>query len=346
VVKWSAPISGRQVEILQWIADGCPDGVMTGYSYKTTARALQGRRLVTAGVRAGAWRAEVTDVGRYYLEHGCYPPDLWAELSSRGRPVGSPVRARFTPVRSPTPARPTRPAEAAGAAARVPTIDELAADLVARVVAAGGVLEADDTLAGDAGKKLVAGARHAPGLPFGKQLRIRSRGLVSRICEVHLYEDFSVRVTEQPVPVPQRVARLHPAAAAYLDDADRHEVSKDCLSRATRILHALASEAQSRGHEVTALRPARCQYNSSALSKTASWPSASMGSATRSGSASSKDPAAPQSHTAPTAAGACRAGAPPAPPRSSQPAACGSSSSTATAAMPGQPSSATPRLAG
>jgi hypothetical protein len=128
--------------------------------------------------------------------------------------------------------------------------------------AAGGVLEADNSLVGDAGERLVAAARRVPGLPFGKQLRIRRRDLLSRIREVYLDEDFAVRVSEQPVPVPQRVAHLHPAAAAYRDDADRHEVSAECLSRATRILHALASEAQRRGHIVKAVRPARSQYNS------------------------------------------------------------------------------------
>lgn len=262
MVNLSAPIGAHQVEILRWIADGCPDGVMTGYSYKTTAKALQGRRLVTAGVRGGAWRAELTDAGRHYLEHGCYPPGLWREpLSRDGRPVGA-ARDRFTAARSPAVARPPGPPEPAGQAARVRTIDELAAELVARVVAAGGVLDIDANLADDAGKRLMAAARHAPGLPFGKQLQLRSRGVLSRVREVYLDEDFSVRVSEQPVPVLQRVMRLHLAVAAYRDDADRHEVSRDSLSRATRILHALASEAQRRGHDVTAVRPGRCQYNS------------------------------------------------------------------------------------
>ena len=75
-VDRSAPISSRQVEVLQWIADGCPDGVMTGYTYKVTAKALQGRGLVKAGVRGGGWRAEATDAGRYYLRHGGYPPGM------------------------------------------------------------------------------------------------------------------------------------------------------------------------------------------------------------------------------------------------------------------------------
>jgi len=148
----------------------------------------------------------------------------------------------------------------------VQDIDELAANLVARVLAAGGVLEADDSLAGAAGERLVAASRHAPGLPFGKQLRLQSPGILSGAREVYLEEDFSVRVAEQPVPVPQRVTRLHPAVAVYRDDADRHEVSRDSLTRATRLLHALASEAQRRGHEVTPARHGRFQYNSAFIS--------------------------------------------------------------------------------
>jgi hypothetical protein len=56
--------------------------------------------------------------------------------------------------------------EPSGSAAPVRAIDELAADLVARVVAAGGVLDAHDSLAGDAGERLLAASRTAPGLPY------------------------------------------------------------------------------------------------------------------------------------------------------------------------------------
>lgn len=239
---------------------------MTGYSYKTTAKALQGRRLVVAGIRAGAWRAKLTDAGRYYLEHGCYPPGLWREPPSRDGYAARAALARFTPARPPALARPSGPPQPSDSAARVHDIDDLAADLVARVMAAGGVLEADDSLAGDAGERLVAASRNAPGLPFGKQLRLRSRGIFPRLREVYMDEDFSVRVSEQPVPVPQRVTRVHPAVADYREDADRHEVSRDSLARATRLLHALASEAQRRGHDVTPVRHDRFQYNSAFIS--------------------------------------------------------------------------------
>jgi len=87
---------------------------MTGYSYKTTAIALQGRRLVTAGVRAGAWQAKLTDAGRHYLEHGCHPPGLWREPPSRDRRAAGPTLARFTTApppaaRAPWLARQRRP---------------------------------------------------------------------------------------------------------------------------------------------------------------------------------------------------------------------------------------------
>lgn len=68
-----APLNQRQLAVLRWIADGCPDGVMAGFSYKTTALALQERRLVRVTKKRGVWRAELTDAGRFYLERGHHP---------------------------------------------------------------------------------------------------------------------------------------------------------------------------------------------------------------------------------------------------------------------------------
>lgn len=66
------PVNARQLEVLRWVAAGCPEGVMTNFSYKTTAVALRNRRLLKVSKRGG-WRAELTDDGRYYLAHGAYP---------------------------------------------------------------------------------------------------------------------------------------------------------------------------------------------------------------------------------------------------------------------------------
>jgi hypothetical protein len=48
-------LNDRQLAVLAWISAGCPNGVMTDNTYKTTAVALQGRRLVTISRRGGRW---------------------------------------------------------------------------------------------------------------------------------------------------------------------------------------------------------------------------------------------------------------------------------------------------
>jgi hypothetical protein len=90
------PLNPRQVEVLQWIADGCPDRVWPDFTYKHTAVALQGRRLAKVSKRGG-WHAEITDDGRYYLERGIYP----------GEPAPAAKPMRVQPVPKASPKRPT-----------------------------------------------------------------------------------------------------------------------------------------------------------------------------------------------------------------------------------------------
>lgn len=98
------PLNPRQVEVLQWIADGCPDRVWPDFTYKHTAVALRGRRLAKVSKRGG-WHAEITDDGRFYLAHGQYP----------GEP--KPV-TRTTVVRRATRPKPSPPPEAPASAAQ------------------------------------------------------------------------------------------------------------------------------------------------------------------------------------------------------------------------------------
>jgi hypothetical protein len=222
--------------VLRWIADGCPDGVMKGFTFKTTAMALQARRLVVVSRKGGAWRAEATEAGRYYVRHGAYP--RWPVARAVGPDRASPGAAQ---ARREEPRRAAEDAEHAvlpvfGPPA--PTLGELAQSMVAHVVAAGGAVEVARRPGGY--DDLVAAARGAPNLPPGKRLRYRATGgWSSPMVEMYFDEDFSVRVAERPVPVPLRVTAYHRVAAAYRQDADRHEVSKGSLGRACRILHAL-----------------------------------------------------------------------------------------------------------
>jgi hypothetical protein len=40
--------------VLKWTVDGCPAGVMQNYTYKATAEALPGRRLITVNGEGGS----------------------------------------------------------------------------------------------------------------------------------------------------------------------------------------------------------------------------------------------------------------------------------------------------
>lgn len=74
----SGPINDRLLEVLRWIADGCPAGKWADndFMYKTSAMALNSRGLVLVQGRGRNWSATVTvtESGAYYLEHGTYPP--------------------------------------------------------------------------------------------------------------------------------------------------------------------------------------------------------------------------------------------------------------------------------
>lgn len=86
------PVNERQLEVLRWIADGCPEGVWEDFTYKTTAIALQGRHSAKVSKRGG-WHAEITDDGRYHLQHGEYPGEPPREARPRQAPLARPAPA-------------------------------------------------------------------------------------------------------------------------------------------------------------------------------------------------------------------------------------------------------------
>lgn len=69
-------VNDRQLDVLRWIAEGCPEGKWPAddFSYKTSAIALNSRGLAAIKGRGRAWMASITEAGTHYLEHGTYPP--------------------------------------------------------------------------------------------------------------------------------------------------------------------------------------------------------------------------------------------------------------------------------
>ena len=200
-------LSAKQIEVLQWVRDGCPtDDDTAGHERRITARALERRGLITIKGRGPSWAASITDAGRSRL----------------------------------------------AAASRQPTEAEVDA-LVRRVVAADGpvvfpyALEAHVRL-----KQLVEMSKPSPARPKGWKLEVRTTGpRDAERSEIALVRYFEELVEQVPVPVPGRVSAYHPAVKAYLADRDRQLVSREHVTRAARILQAIADEAPLRDLSVS-----------------------------------------------------------------------------------------------
>lgn len=74
-MRRNEPLTVRQVEVLQWIGEGCPAGVWRDFTYKTTAYALASRGLVKVDRRRKQWSAALTNEGQFFLAHGHHPSD-------------------------------------------------------------------------------------------------------------------------------------------------------------------------------------------------------------------------------------------------------------------------------
>ena len=115
---------------------------MKDSTHKTTAIALQGRRLVTVSRKGGVWRAATTEAGDHYLRHGTYPDDMRASHQRLAATVPPPAKAPRVAAR-PTAVSRKPAATRAGRPISGQTIEQQAEGLVARVIQAGGVLEID-----------------------------------------------------------------------------------------------------------------------------------------------------------------------------------------------------------
>jgi len=273
MVDRHALLKPSQVAVLQWIADGCPDGVMQGHSYKTTAVALQDRRLVTISRKGGTWRATLTQGGGYYLQHGAYPANpRGASVTTRPQPGGRP---RTNPAATPaaqqqTAVSPSSDPSTATPAGRRSTSTPPVADLsfasppsprpprrlpaseqlVADVIAAGGELAVNRSQSNTNYEALVRTAIRFGKVPAGKQLVV-VRG--------RRWEELSIRLEDppawleehlEPIPVPEALRKPHPVVAA-LRTKESFDIKGDARQRALRLLQALAGEAERRGYRVT-----------------------------------------------------------------------------------------------
>ncbi|MGF6886353.1 hypothetical protein ABIA39_000320 [Nocardia sp. GAS34] len=236
------------LEVLRVIAAG-GRGDDAESALKVSARALEARGLVLV-TRRGGWSAEVTDAGRFYLEHG-HHPDRPAD-DGQPRAVDAKVRVRKPKQAMPEPKRRSAPA----ATVRVAKDRRAAAaKLVADLVNGGRLVverPSDESVA--EWRKIVDFAKRHGMVPTGHTL-VRRRtylGALEIVLVAGTHPNSNPAKSDQArrVLVPERVDELHPLLVGLPDLAAVFHISASLVPRSQRIMHTILVEAAARGYAV------------------------------------------------------------------------------------------------
>jgi hypothetical protein len=252
-VALTAPLNERQVHVLRWIGDGCPDGRWTDSTFKTTATALASRRLVAVSKRGGAWSAAILPAGEHYLTNSAYPQGHWGrgpsgQRDAVGAAVHVPEVARHPIADPPGNAGPPAAKKRSPADALTPT-----RKLLKQIVDAGGILEIDARDDPTNYRSLVGIINRRGMAPDGQEVLVvpgtSYHHMVFRLSSVSDWQ------TDSPpeVVAADRIGRWHPAVAKLRDEKRLDSIGKELRGRAFRLLHALAREGEARGYGVRAV---------------------------------------------------------------------------------------------
>lgn len=235
-MRESNPLNARQLDVLRRISSS--EDVGTDPTAKTSARALHGRGLVVVSTRGG-WHAEITDAGRFYLDHGHHPA---RQCDSSCVPTTATPPTSFTPKRKP-------PHTTARVTARR---RQAATDLLARLLDEKRVMISnpdDDEIA--EWRRTVDFAKRHGMVPDGK--RIEKTRLWGGDLRIALLDGghFNTKPPLDPaqrVDVPDHVDQLHPLLSHLRNPAVTLNVSPEQAPRALRIMHTVLTEVERRGY--------------------------------------------------------------------------------------------------
>jgi hypothetical protein len=251
-VAFDTPLNHRQIEVLRWISDGCPDGRWTDFTFKTTAAALASRRLVAVSKRRGVWGAAILPAGEHYLTRGQYPVNHWGKRTRRPQiDVNAPAKPPAVAERRIDPGRRSPVSEQSKKES-----PSRARELVAEVIAAGGEVQRESKEGRRPYALLVAAINRHKLAPEGKQLTVEM-GSRWEISVIRLEDAPYWRTTPgSEVVRAERIGRWH-QALARIRERDFISMSTTSERRMVRILQALAVEADARGHRVESADPRR-----------------------------------------------------------------------------------------
>ncbi|MEV8030842.1 PE-PGRS family protein [Streptomyces sp. NPDC086182] len=255
---WS-PLNDRQLALLTRIGDGTDPVTSDSPELALTARALKERRLITMPKQSGKWQAEITDAGRFYLEHG-HHPDRPEPAPRKQRSAASEQRTRTTPpaqrqaaassTKEPTPQRIAKPSR--------PSPAEVGAALIAEVQQAGRFLRIPNPSAEDRARYRRAFDAARQCAPEGYQLKYSGRakgdfflGLL-RVTGEDETEWNRIRLARSRV-----ITDVEDVIAAVTADHSAFEISEEVLPRVLSLLGLLAEQALARHGEIAVSKKRR-----------------------------------------------------------------------------------------
>jgi len=232
MVDIAAPLKPHQLEVLRWVGAGSLDADMPGDGAKQTARALQGRRLVTVSRRGGRWSATLTERGRYYLDNGRHPAVAGTATTTTGEiPENSSTQA------------------VAGGKGSQPSVIQEATALIERLQANSGTVVVPDPDADTRAsyRRAVHAAKQHKLVPDGYDLRHTGRNTGDLV--VRLYS------AAQPYDTDWNRLRLNQSeiratsladCSALEQDPTNLQVAPESIPRVIGLLHALANAGADR----------------------------------------------------------------------------------------------------
>jgi hypothetical protein len=226
-------VNARQLEVLRWVADGCPEGRWPDddFTYKTTAGALKSRGLITVKGHGRTWQAAITDAGTYFLDHGGYPPGHSGGGTPGGRRPNAVAETSF--------GGPVELGDKAQA-----TLDE-AKELIERISASGGSITVADPSEPTRARyrRLLHACRVHHLVPPGQELRFTGRDSGDIVVAIGDGSDegtsdwLRIRTTNRRVTANLKALRHGLDTSTIL-----HSISEGLRPRAADVICDLAEE--------------------------------------------------------------------------------------------------------
>ncbi len=255
---WS-PLNDRQLALLARIEDGTDPVTSDRPELAVTARALKERRLITMPKQSGKWQAEITDAGRFYLEHG-YHPDRPEPAPRKQRSAGShqPTRPAPPPQKQATAPSMKKPAQQRAAKPPKPSPAEVGAALIAEVQQAGRFLRVPNPSDEERARYRRAFDAARQCAPDGYHLKYSGRakgdfflGLL-RVSGEDDTEWNRIRLARSRV-----ITDVEDVIAAVTADHSAFEISEEVLPRVLSLLRLLTEEALARHGEIAVSKKRR-----------------------------------------------------------------------------------------